>query len=199
VGAVMCVDEIQTCFWQPGILLSRSLDFTPDMIVVGKGMTAGFHPLSALLFKRRYDLLAQYDALNTNGGAALASYVGLCCLDMVESASERIVSVGDRIMSGLSDLVTEFNDLLEEARGYRHLAGLKFRRVADALDFHRRAVDAGLWVRAHAYHEGHSAVLTKLGLPADERIVDFMVARFRALLQDKAAGRPPDVAGDHQT
>ncbi|UCD29232.1 MAG: aminotransferase class III-fold pyridoxal phosphate-dependent enzyme [Planctomycetota bacterium] len=184
VGAALCIDEIQTGFWQPGILYSPSIGVKPDMIVVGKGMTAGFHPLSALLFNSKYDILEQYDALNTNGGAALASYVGLCCLDMVESVSEQIVSVGDQIMSGLSSLATQFNDRIQQTQGFRHLAGLKFRQVEDALDFHRRAVESGLWIRAHAYHQGHSTVLTKLGLLADEKIVDYMIAGFRSLLQN---------------
>jgi len=182
VGAVMCIDEIQTGFWQPRVFVSTELGFTPDMLVAGKGMTAGFHPLSALLFKSRYDLLEQYDALNTNGGAPLASYVALSSLDMLEEAADRIAPVGDRVMRGFERLAEKYADLLVEARGHRHLAGLKFKRVQDALAFHRRTLEAGLWTRAHAYHEGHSAVLTKLGMAADETIVDFLVDRFDALL-----------------
>jgi len=182
VGAPMCIDEIQTGFWQPNVLMSSDLGFVPDMIVVGKGMTAGFHPLSALLFKSRYDVLEQYDALNTNGGAPLAGYVALRSLDMLEAQADRIAAVGDRVQAGFEKLVARHSDLLMEVRGYRHLAGLKFRRVADAMEFHRRAVEAGLWVRVHAYHEGHSTVLTKLGMLADECVVDCMVDRFDSLL-----------------
>jgi len=78
----------------------------------------------------------------------------------------------------------EFGDVLADARGRRHMVGLKFREVADATDFHRRAVEAGLWVRVHAYHEGHSTLLTKLPLCADETIVDFIAEKFRSLLRD---------------
>lgn len=184
VGAAMCIDEIQTGFWQPTVLSSRAFDFTPDMVVVGKGMTAGFHPLSALLFRSEYDILAQYDALNTNGGAALASYIGLCCLDMVEGASDQISLLGERIMEGLRSLASEFGDILEGVRGQRYLAGLKFRDREQALAFHKQAVAAGLWIRAHAYHPGHSTVLTKLGLLADESVIDFMTARLRGLLAE---------------
>jgi len=185
VDAALCIDEIQTCFWQPKVLATNSLGINPDMIVTGKGMTAGFHPLSALLFNSKYDILKQYDALNTNGGAALASYVGLCCLDMVEKASTQIAELGERIGSTMSALTEEFSNIIEEPRGRGYLAGLKFKRVQDALDFQRSAVDTGLWVRAHAYHEGHSTILTKLGLLADEKIVQFMESKFRTLLQGK--------------
>ena len=91
--------------------------------------------------------------------------------------------MGDRFAGGMRAMASEFPGAVQDARGLRHMMGLKFRRVEDALDFHRRAVDAGLWVRAHAYHEGHSTVLTKLALCADEEIVDFVLEQFRLLLR----------------
>jgi len=182
-GAIMCFDEIQTGFWQPEIFAYRAMGFVPDMVIAGKGMTAGFHPLAAVLYKSRYDVLDQYDAINTNGSAPLASYVGLCVMDMVAGQGERLAAVGDRFLGRLSELAEEFGEVVQDARGKRHLAGLKFRRVEDALDFHRRAVEAGLWVRVHAYHAGHSTILTKLSLAADEQIVDFIVEKFRSLLR----------------
>ncbi len=158
------------------------MGFTPDMVIAGKGMTAGFHPLAAVLLRNRYDVLQQYDAINTNGSAALASFVGLWVIEMTTARADRIVRTGDYLAQQLDALADEFNHVLEDARGKRHLAGLKFRKVEDALDFHRRAVEAGLWIRVHAYHEGHRTVLLKLGLPADEQIVDFVVGKFRELL-----------------
>jgi len=183
-GAVLCLDEIQTGFWGPEVFAYRSLGVHPDMVVVGKGMTAGFHPLAAVLYKSRYDVLDQYDAINTNGSAPLAAYVGLCVMELVGRRSGRTAAVGDRFMAGLGGLVEAFPELLEGVRGRRHLAGLKFRRVQDALDFHRRAVAAGLWVRVHAYHAGHSTLLMKLPLVAEEQVVDFVVGRFAELLRE---------------
>ena len=182
-GAIMTMDEIQTGFWQPEIFAYRAQGFTPDMVIAGKGMTAGFHPLAAVIFRSRHDLLSQYDAINTNGSAPLPCFMALRSLEMIEADAERIASVGDRYMSGLRALAGEFPDVLEGACGKRHLAGLKFKNVDTAIEFHRRAVESGLWCRVHAYHEGHSTVLTKLALPADEPIVDFVVEKFRSLLR----------------
>ena len=179
VGALMCLDEIQTGFWQPEVFAFRELGIRPDLVVVGKGMTAGFHPLSGVIYKQRYDVLEQYDAISTNGSAALPSYVALCSLAMIEGQAEQIRQTGERIQAGFQGLVAEFPDRLEAARGRHYLAGLKFRRVDAALDFQKRLLRAGLWTRAHAYHEGHRTVLTKLGLLADELAVDFMVGQFR--------------------
>jgi acetylornithine/succinyldiaminopimelate/putrescine aminotransferase len=101
---------------------------------------------------------------------------------MIEAQAPRIRALGERIMAGLGGLVAEFPDRLQSVQGRGYLAGLKFRRVQEALDFHQGLLEAGLWTRAHAYHAGHSTVLTKLGLLADEAVVDFMIGKFRDAL-----------------
>jgi len=183
VGALMCLDEIQTGFWRPEVFEFKALGVRPDLLVVGKGMTAGFHPLSGVLYNHRHDVLAQYDAISTNGSAALPAWVALCSLALLRQQAGRVRDVGQRIERGFQALAEEFPDRLERAQGRGHLAGLKFRREEQALAFQRRALEAGLWTRVHAYHQGHSTVLTKLGLLADETVVDFMTERFRGLLR----------------
>jgi len=183
VGALMCIDEIQTGFWQPEVFAYRSLGIEPDLVIAGKGMTAGFHPLAAVIMKSQLDVLAQYDAISTNGSAALPAHVALCCIERILRNARSIVEVGDRYMERLKGLAREFPDVISQARGKRHLGGLKFRKREQAIAFHKRAVAAGLWVRVHAYHEGHGTLLTKLGLGADERVVDFVIEKFRELLR----------------
>ncbi len=182
-GALMCLDEIQTGFWQPEIFEYRRLGLQPDLVVLGKGMTAGFHPLSGLLFRHRHDVLEQYDAISTNGSAAMPALVALCSLALIEENRARIQDIGRRIQEGFESLAREFPGLLLGSRGRGHLAGLKFREVKAAKQFHQGLLEAGLWTRVHAYHEGHSTILTKLGLLADDTVVDFVVQRFRELIQ----------------
>jgi acetylornithine/N-succinyldiaminopimelate aminotransferase len=184
VGALMCIDEIQTGFWQPEIFAFRALGVQPDLVVAGKGMTAGFHPLSAVLYKQRYDVLAQYDAISTNGSAALPALVALGCMELIRQHEGQIQAISRRIQHSFERLAAEFPERLESAQGRGYLSGLKFKRVQDAIDFHRRTVEAGLWTRVHAYHEGHSTLLTKLGLLVDETVVDFLLGRFRSLLRE---------------
>ncbi len=182
-GALVCLDEIQTGFWQPDIFEYRRLGLQPDLVVLGKGMTAGFHPLSGLLLRERHDVLAQYDAISTNGSAAMPAFVALCSLQMIQQQAVRIRDVAERIQAGFRSLAAEFPGPILCAQGRGHLAGLKFRRVEDAKAFHRQLLDAGLWTRVHAYHEGHSTILTKLGLLADATVVDFVLQNFRKLLK----------------
>jgi acetylornithine/succinyldiaminopimelate/putrescine aminotransferase len=188
-GALFCVDEIQTGFWQPEIFAYRALGLRPDLVVLGKGMTAGFHPLAGVLLHHRHDVLEQYDAISTNGSAALPALVALCSLELIQAQGERIRQVGERIHRGFQELAAAFPGPLETAHGAAHLTGLKFRQVDQARQFHQRLLEAGLWTRVHAYHEGHRTILTKLGLLADEPIVDFLHAQFRRLLLRHTSGR----------
>jgi acetylornithine/succinyldiaminopimelate/putrescine aminotransferase len=182
-GALMCIDEIQTGFWQPDVFEFRTLGLQPDLVVAGKGMTAGFHPLSAVILKSRHDVLEQYDAISTNGSAAMPAFIGLCNLELIRGGAGEIRRLGKRIEEGFQSLALEFPGCLRSAQGRGYLSGLKFKRVGDAMDMHRRALQAGLWTRVHAYHAGHSTLLTKVGLLADDKTVDFLLAKFRALLQ----------------
>lgn len=186
VGALMCLDEIQTGFWQPEVFQYRAFGLRPDLVVLGKGMTAGFHPLSGVLFRHRHDVLEQYDAISTNGSAALPALVALASLELIRQQRARIRAVARLIERGFQELAREFPHRIQTAQGRGHLAGLKFHAVEDAQRFQRQLLEAGLWTRVHAYHEGHRTVLTKLGLLADESVTEFVLERFRGLLQKGA-------------
>lgn len=182
-GALFCLDEIQTGFWQPEVFEYRAFGLQPDLVVLGKGMTAGFHPLSGVLFRHRHDVLEQYDAISTNGSAALPAFVALASLELIRERAAHIRAMARRIECGFQTLAAEFPARLEAAHGRGHLAGLKFREVEDAKRFQRALLADGLWTRVHAYHAGHRTVLTKLGLLADETVVEFVLERFRKLLK----------------
>jgi acetylornithine/succinyldiaminopimelate/putrescine aminotransferase len=182
-GALLCIDEIQTGFWQPEVFAYRNLGIHPDLVITGKGMTAGFHPLSAVIMKHRHDVLQQYDAISTNGSASLPSFVALCSMELIQCHAERIRAASQAIQTGFQSLTSEFPGQILSAQGRGYLSGLKFRRVDEAIRFHRQALEAGLWTRVHAYHEGHSTLLTKLGLLANRDIIHFLMEQFRALLQ----------------
>ena len=183
--ALTAIDEIQTCCWYPETLMSMRLGLEPDMLVVGKGMTAGFHPLAGLLYRRELDILEQYDSISTNGNASLAAVVALGNLRLIAASRERMERLARMHYEGLVSLAEEFGDVAQGVNGEGFLSGLKFRRREDALGFHRAALERGLWVRAHAYHEGHSAVLSKHALVVTEEIEGFVLGVCRELLRGR--------------
>jgi acetylornithine/succinyldiaminopimelate/putrescine aminotransferase len=183
VGALMAIDEIQTGFWFPEVIYCARIGLQPDFIVLGKGMTAGFHPLSALVYRGRLDVLEQYDAISTNGNAALAAYIALGCIALIEREAPALEAVGAAWHEALMGLAAEFPETLVEARGVGHMSGLKFRDREVCLAFHRSCLQRGLWLRAHAYHEGHSTILTKFALPLDAEVIGFTTEALRELLR----------------
>lgn len=183
-GALMAIDEIQTGFWFPEVIYCARIGLYPDFIVLGKGMTAGLHPLAALVFRGKLDVLEQYDAISTNGNAALAAYLALGCIALIEREAQQIETAGRLWHEAMVAIAEEFSDIIVEARGIGHMSGLKFRDRDQCLEFHRAAVERGLWVRAHAYHEGHSTILTKFALLLDERVVEWTAMALKELLQE---------------
>ncbi|HOX38638.1 MAG TPA: aminotransferase class III-fold pyridoxal phosphate-dependent enzyme [Candidatus Brocadiia bacterium] len=181
-GALIAIDEIQTGFWAPRVFRSVDLGFAPDFIICGKGMTAGFHPLSAVIYKSGLDVLEMYDSISTNGNAPMASLIALQSIAMMERDLARVAKTGDDFFTKMSGLAEEFPKILMAARGDGYLAGLKFHRVADAIAFHKRCMERGLWLRVHAYHEGHSTILVKFALALDGETTEFFIDALRELL-----------------
>jgi acetylornithine/succinyldiaminopimelate/putrescine aminotransferase len=181
-GALMAVGEIQTGFWNPGCFHYKLWDLTPDFVICGKGMAAGFHPLSATIYRRPLDILAQYDSISTNGNAPLAAYAALHSIAMIQSDGERIGRVADEYEAMLHEVARAYPAIVRSVQGQGFLSGLKFHGVPEALEFHRRCLEAGLWLRVHAYHEGHSTVLTKFALLLSEPVIDHVRALFTRVL-----------------
>jgi len=183
VGALMAVDEIQTGFWTPELFMYRQYGITPDIVIVGKGMSAGLHPLSGIIYRRELDLLAQYDAISTNGNAALAALAALANIELLQRQGQQINETQKYYYAKLCELAAEFPERIAAVHGNRSMTGLKFRKVEDALAFHKRCVESGLWLRVHAYHAGHSTILCKFALCLEPAVVDEFIRRLRMLLE----------------
>ncbi len=183
VGALMVIDEIQTGFWTPDLFLYKQCGIVPDIVVVGKGMSAGLHPLSSIIYRRDLDMLAQYDAISTNGNAALAALVALANIELLQRHSAEVKSTQEYYHKKLCDLAAEFPDRIAAVHGNQAMTGLKFRNVDDAIAFHKKCVASGLWLRVHAYHAGHSTILCKFALCLEPAVVDEFIRRLRRLLE----------------
>jgi len=170
------------------VLMFRQFDLVPDIVVVGKGMTAGFDSLSAIIYRRELDCLAQYDSISTNGNAPLASLAALYNLDLLERNRACLAEMHDYYDQHLQQLPSAYPQTVAAIHGKGLMSGIKFREVEPAIEFHRRCVERGLWVRVHAYHEGHSTVLTKLGLLANPQVCDFVVDQFHQVLEEMRNG-----------
>jgi len=183
VGAMMTIDEIQTGFWTPELFMYKQAGITPDIVIAGKGMSAGLHPLSSIIYRRELDMLAQYDAISTNGNAALAALAALANIELLQRQGAQINEAQAYYYTKLCDLAAEFPERIAAVHGNPSMTGLKFRKVEDALAFHKQCVESGLWLRVHAYHAGHSTILCKFALCLEPVVVDEFIRRLRMLLK----------------
>lgn len=183
VDALTIVDEIQTCCWYPEIFMYKQFEITPDILILGKGLTAGFHPLSAIVYKKKLDSLKQYDAISTNGNAPLPAYMALCCLELIEKNLKKIKELSEYYEESLRKLPKEFPNTVVSYQGKGFLSGLKLKNQDAALQFHKKCFERGIWLRVHAYYEGHSTALTKFALCVSKDAIDFTVDCFRKILK----------------
>ncbi len=183
VDAMLVADEIQSCFFVPECMMFRQYGIEPDAVIVGKGMTAGFHGQSATIFKSKYDLLEQFDALSTNGNAPLACLAGLACIQAIKQNKQHLTAMQQLYFDNLKRIAADFPALIEASMGHGLLSGLKFHDREKAIEARTQLLNQGLWVRVHAYKENHRTLLMKFALVVNEEVITFFFEKVRAVLQ----------------
>jgi hypothetical protein len=113
---LLIVDEVMTGFGRTGRWFAMEhFGVRPDGMVLGKGATGGYFPLSILAVEREYvETLQQVDGDFNHGGtfshhavgaaAARATLDYLQVHDLVATAAERGALLGQRLRSALGDL-----------------------------------------------------------------------------------------------
>jgi len=105
-------DEIQTGLARTGRLLC--LDWSnvhPDILILGKAISGGMLPLSAVLSSRDIMLcIKPGEHGSTYGGSPLASAVGIAALEVIrdEKLAERADRLGQRLRAALVDMNAPF-------------------------------------------------------------------------------------------
>ncbi|MEU4227001.1 aminotransferase class III-fold pyridoxal phosphate-dependent enzyme [Nonomuraea sp. NPDC026600] len=131
-GLPLIADEIMTGLGRTGtILAAQHWDVRPDLVVLGKGMGAGYAPVSAVLVSEHViDTIAAGTASVTNGhtygGNPLGCAVGLAVLEAIESRDlvANAAARGRQLRAGLEDLAGR-HEVIGEVRGLGLLQGLE--------------------------------------------------------------------------
>jgi len=133
-GTLFIADEIQTGLGRTGRFLAvEHWGVEPDMVLIAKALSGGHVPVGAVLTRKRiYDkIFDRMDRAVVHGSTFakndLAMAAGLATLDVIES--ERLVSraeqLGDRLRTGLSDLIGRY-EFLRDVRGKGLMIGIEF-------------------------------------------------------------------------
>jgi ornithine--oxo-acid transaminase len=133
-GTLFVVDEIQTGLGRTGRFLAvEHWNVEPDMVLLSKSLSGGHVPSSAVLtrkniFKKifnRMDRAVVHGSTFSKNDLAMAA--GIATLDVIESEGliENAARMGNRLLSGLSDLIPRY-ELLTAVRGKGLMIGVEF-------------------------------------------------------------------------
>jgi ornithine--oxo-acid transaminase len=120
------MDEIQTGLGRTGKMFAfQHEDVQPDVIIIGKALSGGFYPVSAVLANTEVmDVFKPGDHGSTYGGNPLACAVACAALDVLteENLLERSTRLGELFLKKLQSIQDPH---IKEARGRGLLIGLE--------------------------------------------------------------------------
>lgn len=138
---LMIADEIQTGLGRTGkVFACDHENVRPDMMIIGKALSGGFYPVSAVMADRwLMELFQPGDHGSTFGGNPLGAAVARTALDVIqdEKLSENAATMGEYFSDHLAEIPSKH---IKEVRGKGLLIGVELkpsagggRRFAEAL------------------------------------------------------------------
>ncbi|REJ76687.1 MAG: ornithine--oxo-acid transaminase [Acidobacteria bacterium] len=183
----MVLDEIQTGLGRTGKLLAEEHEgVEADMTLVGKALSGGFYPVSAVLSNdATLGTLQPGQHGSTFGGNPLACAVARAALRVLveEGMIENSARMGERFKAGLEAIDA---DVVREVRGRGLMLAVELDPAAGGARPYCMALkERG--ILAKDTHEHSIRIAPPLVITADQ--VDWALERFDAVLRRKPAGR----------
>ena len=181
-NVLMIADEIQTGLGRTGQLLACDWEeVQPDVVILGKALSGGFYPVSAVLASR--ELLGVFepgDHGSTFGGNPLASAVAREALKVIveEGLAERARAVGSYFMQKLMGIESRYIRLV---RGKGLLIGVVLKPEAGGARRFCQALKE-LGILCKETHEHVIRFAPPLVIEKEE--VDWVVERVEEVLGD---------------
>ncbi|RLC76527.1 MAG: ornithine--oxo-acid transaminase, partial [Chloroflexi bacterium] len=165
-NVVLVLDEIQTGLGRTGKLLAEEHDgIEADLTLIGKALSGGFYPVSAVLSNTEVmDVLQPGEHGSTFGGNPLACAVARTALSVLveEGMIENAANMGAYFLKGLQQIR---NPLIKEIRGKGLMIGVELLPEAGgARQYCKTLLERGLLCKethAHTIRFAPPLVITK--------------------------------------
>jgi len=182
-NVLLIADEIQTGLGRTGKLFaSQHEDVRPDMVVIGKALSGGFYPVSAVLAdKPLLGLFAPGEHGSTFGGNPLAAAIARAALRVIrdEKLAERADELGRYFVEQLAEIPSPH---VKEVRGRGLLIGVELKPEAGGA---RRFCEA-MQSRGILAKETHENVIRFAPpLVIDKATIDWALPSIRDVLNMK--------------
>lgn len=180
-NVLLIADEIQTGLGRTGKLFAcQHENVRPDITVIGKALSGGFYPVSAVLSDEPLlGLFRPGEHGSTFGGSPLAAAVGRAALRVIreEKLVENAARMGDYFLEQLSEIPSKH---IREVRGKGLLIGVELHPEAGgARRFCEALMDRGILAKEthdHVIRFAPPLIITR-------EILDAALPEIRAVLQ----------------
>lgn len=136
-GVIMISDEVQTGLGRTGHMwgiyggLYENEKIVPDIIVLAKGMSAGYYPLTTCSYKPFIEEVFREDPflhVSSTGGSELGCYVCRKMLDIISQPKflDHVREMGKLFGDGLNELKEKYSDIIVDVRGRGLMWGIEF-------------------------------------------------------------------------
>lgn len=175
---LMILDEIQTGLGRTGKMFAYEHEnIKPDMVTIGKALSGGFYPVSAVLASK--EILGVFNPGehgSTFGGSPLACAVARAALDVIvdENLIERSCDLGEYFMAKLKTLTSS---KIKEIRGVGLFIGIELHEKARPY-CEKLFKEHGILVKET--HENIIRVAPPLVITKDE--IDFAFEAIKAVI-----------------
>jgi len=182
-NVLLVADEIQTGLARTGKLFAADYeDVRPDVVIVGKALSGGFYPISAVLADQPIlGLFTAGEHGSTFGGNPLAAAVARAALRVIreEKLAERSQQLGEYFLEQLSEISSPH---VKEVRGKGLLIGVELKPEAMGA---RRFCEA-LQKKGVLAKETHDNVIRFAPpLVIDKETIDWALPAIREVLNMK--------------
>jgi len=190
-GALLICDEVQAGLGRTGRLWAiDEWGVVPDIMVLAKGLSGGYYPLSATCFRKRLGKFLEehpFVHVSTMGGSELGCVAGLTALNRVADPEflAHVRAMGERFGKGLAELQSRHGRFLTEVRRRGLMIGLK--HAEDKWGFLMTGCMARHGVIAIFSHNDVSVLQIMPPLIINAAEVDEVLAALDASYQDLAS------------
>jgi len=182
-NVLLMLDEIQSGLGRTGKLFCYEHDnIRPDVLILGKALSGGVYPVSAVLADDKYmNVFQPGDHGSTYGGNPVAAAVGLVALEVIEEENlvENSRVLGEYMMNELKKIKS---DKIKEIRGQGLWIGVELKHEAGgARKYCEELMKLGLLCKET--HEYVIRIAPPLVITKEE--IDWALERIREVLTVK--------------
>ena len=144
-------DEVQTGLMRTGSLWGiTKYGVTPDIMVIGKGITGGMYPISCCVVNDRAGQWLKQDGfahMSTAGGAELGCIVAMKVLEITQrpEVASMVTYISDYVRAGLDEIRALYPDFFIGIRQNGVIMGLEFNDPEGAKPVMRHLYEHGVW------------------------------------------------------